>query len=86
MGAVTPAVNAMPVDLIFMIYCITLRRAGPVSRWPGRATSAHVARIQGEAAGIERLRPDVAALFASQDAAEGVQSLIERRQARLSGR
>jgi enoyl-CoA hydratase/carnithine racemase len=53
-----------------------------------RATlvSAHLARQQGVAAAIERLRPDVAALFASEDAAEGVQSFIERRQARFQGR
>lgn len=48
--------------------------------------SAHLARERGEAAAIERLRPDIAALFASEDAAEGVQSFIERRQARFSGR
>ena len=53
-----------------------------------RATlaSAHLARQQGEAAAIERLRPAVMELFASADAAEGVQSFIERRQARFSGR
>ena len=53
-----------------------------------RATlaSAHLAREHGEAAAIERLRPDVAALFASADAAEGVQSFIERRAARFEGR
>jgi enoyl-CoA hydratase/carnithine racemase len=53
-----------------------------------RATlaSAHLARDQGDAAAIKRLRPDVAALFASADAAEGVQSFIERRQARFQGR
>jgi enoyl-CoA hydratase len=48
--------------------------------------SAHLAREQGDAAAIERLRPDVAALFATADAAEGVQSFIERRQARFQGR
>jgi enoyl-CoA hydratase len=48
--------------------------------------SAQLARNQGDAAAIERLRPDVAALFASADAAEGVQSFIERRQARFQGR
>ena len=53
-----------------------------------RATlaSAHLARGEGEAAAIERLRPDVQALFASADAAEGVQSFIERRQAKFQGR
>ena len=53
-----------------------------------RATlaSAHLAREQGDAAAIERLRPDVAALFATADAAEGVQSFIERRQAQFHGR
>lgn len=38
--------------------------------------SAHLAHSRGEAAAIERLRPDLAALFASEDAAEGAQSLI----------
>lgn len=53
-----------------------------------RATlaSAHLARVQGEATAIERLRPAVVELFASEDAAEGVQSFIERRDARFSGR
>lgn len=53
-----------------------------------RATleSAHLARTQGEAAAIERLRPVITALFASQDASEGVQSFIERRDAKFSGR
>jgi enoyl-CoA hydratase/carnithine racemase len=48
--------------------------------------SAHLAREQGDADAIERLRPDVAALFATADAAEGVQSFIERRQAQFQGR
>jgi enoyl-CoA hydratase len=53
-----------------------------------RATlaSAHLARTQGEAAAVERLRPAVMELFASADAAEGVQSFIERRQAKFQGR
>ncbi|OBK20171.1 crotonase/enoyl-CoA hydratase family protein [Mycobacterium asiaticum] len=53
-----------------------------------RATlaSAHLARDQGEAAAAERLAPVVRELFASADAAEGVQSFIERRPARFEGR
>jgi len=53
-----------------------------------RATlaSAHLARTQGEAAAIPELTPAVTKLFASADAAEGVQSFIERRQAKFSGR
>ena len=49
-------------------------------------TSAHLVRAQGDAAAIERLRPDVTRLFATADAAEGVQSFIERRPARFQGR
>lgn len=48
--------------------------------------SAHLARERGDAAAIERLRPDVAGLFATADTAEGVQSFIERRQAQFQGR
>jgi enoyl-CoA hydratase len=60
-------------------------RAAPLAV---RATlaSAHLARDRGDAAAIERLRPEVAALFATADAAEGVQSFIERRQAQFQGR
>ena len=48
--------------------------------------AAHLARAQGDAAAIERLRPDVTRLFGTADAAEGVQSFIERREARFQGR
>ena len=48
--------------------------------------AAHLVRAQGDAAAIERLRPDVTRLFGTADAAEGVQSFIERREARFQGR
>jgi enoyl-CoA hydratase len=53
-----------------------------------RATlaSAHTAANDGDAAAIARLRPAVAELFGTADAAEGVQSFIERRAARFTGR
>lgn len=53
-----------------------------------RATlaSAHTARREGDAAAIARLRPVVAELFATADAAEGVQSFVERRTANFQGR
>ncbi|MGH3967780.1 MAG: crotonase/enoyl-CoA hydratase family protein [Mycobacterium sp.] len=47
--------------------------------------SAHLALEHGDAAAIERLRPEMAALFGTADAAEGVQSFVERRQARFRG-
>lgn len=48
--------------------------------------SAHLARTRGEAAATVRLRPVVTELFTSEDAAEGVQSFIERRDAHFQGR
>ena len=48
--------------------------------------SAHLARTDGDDAAIDRLRPEVTRLFGTADAAEGVQSFIERRQARFQGR
>ena len=48
--------------------------------------SAHLARTDGDAAAIDRLRPEVTRLFGTADAAEGVQSFVERRQARFQGR
>ena len=47
--------------------------------------SAHLSRTDGDAAAIERLRPEMTRLFGSADAAEGVQSFIERREARFQG-
>jgi enoyl-CoA hydratase len=47
--------------------------------------SAHLARTDGDSAAIDRLRPEMTRLFTSADAAEGVQSFIERREARFQG-
>ncbi len=48
--------------------------------------SARIARAQGETAAIARLLPDLLPLMASEDAQEGVQSFIERREANFRGR
>jgi enoyl-CoA hydratase/carnithine racemase len=48
--------------------------------------SAHLAGSDGDAAAVERLRPEVMRLFGTADAAEGVQSFVERREARFLGR
>ncbi|GAA2411992.1 crotonase/enoyl-CoA hydratase family protein [Mycolicibacterium llatzerense] len=48
--------------------------------------SAQLARSAGEAAAFERLQPEVARLFTTKDAAEGVQSFVERRAAQFQGR
>lgn len=47
--------------------------------------SAHRARTDGEQAAFDQLQPDVTRLFASADAAEGVQSFVERRKAVFTG-
>jgi enoyl-CoA hydratase len=53
-----------------------------------RATlaSARRAVTEGQQSAADRLVPDVAALFGSADAAEGVRSFVERRPARFTGR
>ncbi len=53
-----------------------------------RATlaSARRARLEGERAAIARLLPDLMPIMASDDAAEGIQSFIERREARFKGK
>ena len=52
-----------------------------------RATlaSAHRARLEGESAAFARLEPDMAELFQTRDGREGLQSFIERREARFTG-
>jgi len=47
--------------------------------------SAQLARTAGEAVAVERLQPEVARLFTTKDAAEGVQSFVERRAAQFQG-
>ncbi|HRX21089.1 MAG TPA: enoyl-CoA hydratase-related protein, partial [Syntrophomonadaceae bacterium] len=47
--------------------------------------SARIARIQGAKAAIERFLPDLMPIMKSQDAAEGVQAFIERREANFKG-
>jgi enoyl-CoA hydratase len=53
-----------------------------------RATlaSAQLAATAGDAVAIDRLRPEVRRLFGTADAAEGVQSFVERRPAGFRGR
>lgn len=48
--------------------------------------SARIARIQGDKAALARLLPDLVPIMRSEDVKEGVQSFIERRQARFTGR
>lgn len=47
--------------------------------------SAHRARLEGEAAAFARLEPDMAELFDTQDGREGLESFVERREARFTG-
>jgi enoyl-CoA hydratase/carnithine racemase len=48
--------------------------------------SAHRARIQGEAAALERLDRDMAEVLETEDGREGLRSFVERREARFVGR
>lgn len=48
--------------------------------------SAQLAMEQGPKAALEALLPDARALFATQDAAEGVRSFVERRAGKFEGR
>ncbi|MDJ0395846.1 crotonase/enoyl-CoA hydratase family protein [Rhodococcus sp. G-MC3] len=47
--------------------------------------SAHRARLSGEQAAIEQLRPDIARLLRTADGVEGMRSFIERRDAVFTG-
>jgi len=48
-------------------------------------TSARLARTQGETAAIVRLLPDLIPIMESEDFKEGIQSFIERREAKFKG-
>jgi enoyl-CoA hydratase len=48
--------------------------------------SARIARSHGAPAAIARLAPDMVSLLASEDAKEGIQSFIERRAGKFTGR
>lgn len=48
-------------------------------------TSARLARTQGETAAIARLLPDLIPIMESEDFKEGIQSFIERREAKFKG-
>ena len=48
--------------------------------------SARLTRSRGEAAAFARLLPDLTRLMSSDDAKEGLQSFVERRQAKFTGR
>jgi enoyl-CoA hydratase/carnithine racemase len=48
-------------------------------------TSARLARTQGEKPAIARLLPDLIPIMESEDLKEGIQSFIERREAKFRG-
>ncbi len=48
--------------------------------------SAHRSRDDGDVEAIKHLNPDIARLFSTADAAEGVQSFVDRRDAQFVGR
>ena len=48
--------------------------------------SARLTRAQGEAAAFARLLPDLMSLMSSEDVKEGLQSFVDRRQAKFIGR
>jgi enoyl-CoA hydratase/carnithine racemase len=77
-----------PADALSRAVDIARRIAGNSALLGVKATlaSARLALQEGDSAAIERLRPDVTALFGTADAAEGVQSFVELRQARFQGR
>jgi enoyl-CoA hydratase/carnithine racemase len=63
----------------------TISRQAPLGI---RATlaSARRARTEGERAAVARLLPDLMPIMKSDDAAEGIQSFIEKREARFKGK
>jgi len=63
----------------------TISRQAPLGVQASLA-SARRTRTEGEQAAIGRLLPDLMPIMASEDAAEGVRSFIERREALFKGR
>ena len=45
-----------------------------------------VAAVNGEAAAFDRLEPDMAELYETEDGREGLASFVERREAKFTGR
>lgn len=77
-----------PADALARARAIATTIAEKAAPLGVRATlaSAHLAREHGDDVAIAGLRPAVTELFSTADAAEGVQSFIERREARFQGR
>lgn len=62
----------------------TISRQAPLGVQASLA-SARRSRAQGERAAIVRLLPDLMPIMASEDAAEGIRSFVERREGRFKG-
>ncbi|MFF4897731.1 crotonase/enoyl-CoA hydratase family protein [Streptomyces sp. NPDC001068] len=72
------------IDRAGQLARVISERAAPLGVRAALA-SAHQAREQGDAAAVARFEPDLARLMTSADAAEGVKSFVERRDAVFTG-
>lgn len=63
----------------------TVARRAPLGVYATLA-SARLAEAEGEEAAVARLLPDLRPIMDSEDAAEGLRSFVERREARFQGR